>query len=59
MLTGLPKYAGAAVRRRSSSPKLQVLNTAAFRPTRTLLVGSGGIALDEFLGKPVEYWMGS
>ena len=28
MLTGLQKYSGAAVRRRSSSPKLQVLNTA-------------------------------
>ena len=28
MLTGLQKYAGAAVRRRSSSPKLQILNTA-------------------------------
>ena len=28
MLTGLQKYAGAAVRRRASSPKLQVLNTA-------------------------------
>ena len=28
MLTGLPKYAGAAARRRGSSPKLQVLNTA-------------------------------
>jgi hypothetical protein len=144
MLTGVPKYAGALVRRRSSSPKFQVLNTAlmtagsrlspaqarenpefwgrlvesavgahlanaaadgscelfywrdrnrevdfvvrsgesltaievksgrsrgtmpgmaafatAFRPTRTLLVGSGGIALDEFLGQPVEYWTGS
>ena len=28
MLTGLQKYAGAAVRRKASSPKLQVLNTA-------------------------------
>ncbi len=28
MLTGLPKYAGAAVRQRGSSPKLQVLNNA-------------------------------
>src|SRR5690606_7090221 len=28
MLTGLSKYAGQAVRRRASSPKLQVLNTA-------------------------------
>ena len=28
MLTGLPKFAGAAVRSRSSSPKLQVFNTA-------------------------------
>lgn len=28
MLTGLPKYAGQAVRQRASSPKLQVLNTA-------------------------------
>jgi hypothetical protein len=27
MLTGLPKYAGGAVRQRGSSPKLQVLNT--------------------------------
>ena len=142
MLTGLQKYAGAAVRRRSSSPKLQVLNTAlmtagcgltlakaradrelwgrlvesavgahlanaagggsckvfywrdrnrevdfvvradqamtaievksgrsrhtpsgitafanAFRPTRTLLVGGDGIAVDEFLSKPVEHWV--
>ena len=28
LLTGLPKYAGSAVRRRASSPKLQVRNTA-------------------------------
>ena len=28
MLTGLPKYSGAVVRSRGSSPKLQVLNTA-------------------------------
>ena len=28
MLTGLPKFAGAAVRSRGSSPKLQVFNTA-------------------------------
>ena len=141
MLTGLPKYAGAAARRRGSSPKLQVLNTAlmtagcgltlararkdgafwgrlvesavgahlanaaasgacdlfywrernrevdfvvraghattaievksgrardtlpgmaafaeAFRPARTLLVGGDGIAVDDFLSKPVEHW---
>ena len=142
MLTGLPKYAGAEVRRRGSSPKFQVLNTAlmtagsrltpeqartdhafwgrlvessvgahlanaaadgscelfywrdrnrevdfvvrvgpsvtaievksgrtrggmsgmaafsaAFRPTRTLLVGTGGITVEEFLSRPVEYWV--
>jgi predicted AAA+ superfamily ATPase len=28
LLTGLPKFSGHAVRRRASSPKLQVLNTA-------------------------------
>lgn len=28
MLTGIPKFAGQAVRQRASSPKLQVLNTA-------------------------------
>ena len=28
LLAGIPKYAGGAVRRRGSSPKLQVLNTA-------------------------------
>ncbi len=142
MLRGIQKYAGAAVRRRSSSPKLQVYNTAlmtagsgltlaqaradhefwgrlvesavgahlvnaaaggacevfywrdrhnevdfvvrsgrtitaievksgrtgrnpagmaafaeAFQPTRRLLVGGDGIALDEFLSKSVELWV--
>lgn len=142
MLTGLPKYAGDAARRRGSSPKLQVLNTAlltalsgltyeearsdrafwgrlvesavgahlvnaaaggacevfywrhrgrevdfvvragrrllalevksgrapelfpgmaafaaAFRPTRTILVGGDGIPLEEFLTHPVEHWI--
>lgn len=30
MVAGLPKFAGAAVRSRASSPKMQVLNTALF-----------------------------
>ena len=29
----------------------------AFRPTRGLLVGGDGIAVDEFLSKPVEHWV--
>ena len=37
LVTGLQKYAGAEVRRRASSPKLQVLNTALI----TALSGSG------------------
>lgn len=142
MLTGLQKYAGKAVRRRGSSPKLQVLNTAlmtaqsglspeeartdrefhgrlvesavgaylanaaaggicelfywrersrevdfvlragrvvvaievksgrapdsfpgladfaaAFKPKRMLIVGEDGIALKEFLTRPVEHWL--
>lgn len=143
MVTGLQKYSGSTVRRRGSSPKLQVLNTAlmtaplglsmdeaqsdrafwgrlvesavgahlanaqsagtckvfywregnhevdfvvqagrsltaievksgrargiltgmdafstAFKPTRKLLVGSGGIPIGEFLAKPVLHWVG-
>lgn len=143
MVTGLQKYAGQEARRRASSPKLQVLNTAlataqsgrtfddarsdpeywgrlvesavgahlanaamadtlevyywrhrnkevdfvvemdgvvtaievktgratdtlpgmdafvdAFGPDRTLLVGSGGIEVEEFLTAPVERWVG-
>ena len=142
MLRGIQKYAGAAVRRRSSSPKFQVFNTAlmtagsgltfdraradhefwgrlvesavgahlvnaaaggacevfywrdrhnevdfvvrsgrtvtaievksdrtgrnpagiaafaeAFHPTRSLLIGGDGIALDQFLSKSVEHWI--
>lgn len=142
MLTGLPKYAGQAVRSRGSSPKLQVLNTAlvsaqsgldpadaradgeywgrleesavgahlanaaaagacevfywrernrevdfvvragrtltaievksgrsrgllpgieafaaAFQPDRILLVGAGGIPLEQFLSQPVSHWV--
>jgi predicted AAA+ superfamily ATPase len=30
---------------------------AAFKPTRRLLVGTGGIALEEFLSKPAEHWI--
>jgi predicted AAA+ superfamily ATPase len=31
--------------------------TAAFRPTRTLIVGGDGVPLDEFLATPVEHWL--
>lgn len=30
---------------------------AAFKPRRKLLVGGDGIALEEFLAKPVEHWV--
>jgi len=30
---------------------------AAFKPARMLLVGGDGIALEEFLAKPVEHWV--
>ena len=30
---------------------------AAFRPDRTLLIGGDGIALGDFLSRPVEHWM--
>jgi predicted AAA+ superfamily ATPase len=29
----------------------------AFRPQRTLLVGGDGIAVEEFLSRPVEHWI--
>jgi len=31
--------------------------TQAFQPQRTLLVGGDGIALHEFLGRPVAHWI--
>ena len=31
---------------------------AAFKPQRNLLVGGDGIALEEFLGRPVAHWTG-
>ena len=58
MLTGLQKYAGAAVRRRGSSPKLQVLNTA-------LMTAGSGLTLAqaradrEFWGRLVESAVGA
>lgn len=30
---------------------------AAFKPHRTLLVGGDGIAIEEFLARPVAYWL--
>ena len=31
---------------------------SAFQPARSLLVGGDGIAVEEFLSRPVEYWVG-
>lgn len=58
MLTGLQKYTGSAVRRRASSPKLQVLNTA-------LMTAPSGLtpqdvqADREFRGRLVESAVGA
>ena len=58
MVTGLQKYSGAAVRRRASSPKLQVLNTA-------LMTAQAKITLSEarddreFWGRLVESAVGA
>lgn len=57
-LTGIPWYAGTAVRQRGSSPKLQVLNTA-------LMTAQSGLAPDEaradreFRGRLVEFAVGA
>lgn len=48
MLVGLQKYAGGAVRRRGSSPKLQVLNTA-------LMTAQSGLALSQARADG-DYW---
>jgi predicted AAA+ superfamily ATPase len=58
LLVGLPKFAGAAVRQRGSSPKLQVLNTA-------LLSAQSGYSPDDartdtaFRGRLVESAVGA
>lgn len=58
MVTGLPKFSGSTVRRRGSSPKLQVMNTA-------LMTASSGLSLDEaqadrpFWGRLVESAVGA
>jgi predicted AAA+ superfamily ATPase len=58
MLTGLAKYAGQTSRRRASSPKFQVLNTA-------LMTAQAGLTLDdaranrEFWGRLVESAVGA
>lgn len=48
LLCGLQKFAGDAARRRGSSPKLQVLNTA-------LMTGMGDVGYEEARADP-EYW---
>ncbi|MEX2147651.1 MAG: ATP-binding protein [Candidatus Rokuibacteriota bacterium] len=58
MLTGIPKFAGRAVRQRGSSPKLQVLNTA-------LMTAQSGLSPEEaradreFRGRLVESAVGA
>lgn len=48
LVSGLQKYSGRLVRRRASSPKLQVLNTA-------LMTSMSGSGFDEARGRP-EFW---
>ncbi len=48
MVVGLPKYSGSAVRRRGSSPKLQVLNAA-------LMTAQGSLTLEEAREDPVHW----
>ena len=51
MITGLQKYSGNAVRRRASSPKLQVLNTALMTAQGRAHPGSGAPG-PKILGAP-------
>jgi len=44
-------------RRRDALPGMEAF-AQAFRPARRLLVGADGIALDEFLSRPAEHWVG-
>jgi predicted AAA+ superfamily ATPase len=43
-------------RRRETLPGMSAF-VKAFRPKRTLLVGTGGIAVEEFLSRPAETWL--
>ena len=43
-------------RAREALPGMEAFATA-FKPTRRLLVGGDGIALEEFLSRPVEHWV--
>jgi predicted AAA+ superfamily ATPase len=58
MVRGLPKYAGDTARSRSSSPKLQVLNTA-FMTAASGLTLNEARAEGEFWGRLVESAVGA
>jgi hypothetical protein len=58
MLTGLPKFAGAAVRSRGSSPKLQVFNTALLT-AQSGLTPAEAHADGEFWGRLTESAVGA
>jgi predicted AAA+ superfamily ATPase len=58
MLTGLPKFAGAAVRSRGSSPKLQVFNTALLS-AQSGLTPAEARADREFWGRLTESAVGA
>jgi uncharacterized protein len=42
--------------RRDARPGMDAF-VKAFRPTRSLLVGTGGVAVEDFLSSPVERWL--
>ena len=58
MLTGLPKFAGTALRVRGSSPKLQVYNTALLTALSGMTPAEAG-ADREFRGRLVESAVGA
>jgi len=58
MVTGLQKYSGSTVRRRGSSPKLLVLNTALMTATSGLGPASA-LAPSDFRGRLVESAVGA
>ena len=52
-LTAIEVKSGRA---RGTLPGMEAFS-AAFKPTRKLLVGGDGIPIGEFLAKPVEEWV--